>query len=130
MSGNNNPYGSALPDLGIQIRKWRLAKNLTQSALEEKAGLSHNTISRIECGSVSPRLQTITQISESLGISVEQLQFQEPAPVVAETKAEYGMDPAIVKLISALENVPGAIRGDLLKTFLNLIEITTGKGHE
>jgi transcriptional regulator with XRE-family HTH domain len=54
MSGNQKSYGGAFPLLGDQIRQWRLVRKLTQAGLEQAAGLSHNTVSRIECGSVSP----------------------------------------------------------------------------
>ena len=124
MEENNNTYMRSLPDLGIQIRKWRLAKKLTQAELEQRAGLSHNTISRIECGSVSPRLQTLVQISQSLAISVEQLQFKEPPPTIGEKESGYGTDARVAKLISELEKIPEPKRGELIDTLLNVIEIT------
>jgi transcriptional regulator with XRE-family HTH domain len=129
MVQNESTYDHPLPDLGDQIREWRLAKRLTQSDLEQKAGLSHNAISRIECGSVSPRLQTLLRISQSLEITIEQLQFQQPAQEIAEQQSHYGVDRRIEELVSSLERIPEPKRGELLNTFLNLIEIMKGEGN-
>ena len=84
MSENQKPFGGSLPILGDQIRQWRLARKVTQSELEQKAGLSHNAVSRIECGNVSPRIDTIEHIAQALEVSVEQLQFQSPVTKIVE----------------------------------------------
>jgi len=130
MSGENSTYGRALPDLGNQVRKWRLAKKMTQAELEEQAGLSHNAVSRIECGNVSPKIETLDRISKSLDISIEQLQFQIPPTRVAESQRDYVADKQLQKLISALEKIPEPKRGNLLSTILQLVQITVGENDE
>ena len=56
--------------LGIQIKKARQAKHLTQEMLAEKAGLSRQTISKIENNEeVSVNAKTIVKISEVFGVS-------------------------------------------------------------
>jgi transcriptional regulator with XRE-family HTH domain len=119
-------FGRSLPDLGERVRIWRVAGNMTQAELEVKAGLSHNTISRIECGNVSPRLDTIERIASALKISVEQLHFQSPETQVEENQSPYGLDDATNNLLKALSKVPEPKRSQLLKTFMELIRITLG----
>lgn len=106
MSGNRKSYGGSLPLLGDQIRQWRLVRKLTQAGLEQAAGLSHNAVSRIECGSVSPRIDTIERIAQALDISVEQLQFQHPETNIAEAQSIYGADTHVTELVEALDRLP------------------------
>jgi transcriptional regulator with XRE-family HTH domain len=54
-----------LEDLGHAIKKYRLARNLTQHELSEKAGLSRSTISDLENGK-SINLLSLIQILRSL----------------------------------------------------------------
>ncbi len=121
------PYGTSLPNLGEQIRLWRVARNLTQAALEEKAGLSHNAVSRIECGSVSPRIDTIDRIARALDVSVGQLQFQQPTPSVSSPSSAYGMDEHLSELIEALNQLPERKRIKLIQTFMALARMTAGE---
>lgn len=124
MSEKQHTYGSTLPILGEQVRLWRIACKMTQADLEVKAGLSHNAVSRIECGSVSPRVDTIERIAEALDVSVEQIQFQKPLAKVSETQEAYVLDEQISRLKIALEKVPEPKRSDLVRTFLDLVRIT------
>lgn len=79
-------------ELAEQIRSWRVARGYTQAQLESRAGLSHNALSRIENGLVSPRLDTVESIAQALELSVEELQFREPlrvedaGPAVSDTE--------------------------------------------
>ncbi len=61
------------PVLGKQLKIWRKHSGLSQAALEEKAGLGHNTVSRIERGESSPTASTVNKIAKALRISYEQL---------------------------------------------------------
>ena len=127
MSDPHTSYGLSLPSLNEQIRLWRVARKLTQAALEEKAGLSHNTVSRIECGSVSPRIDTIDRIAQALDISVEQLQFQQPTQSVAESRSRYGIDERLDELTDALNQLPKAKRSNLIHTFMALVRMAAGE---
>lgn len=127
MSENRKPFGNPLPSLGDQVRLWRQAQKMTQAELERKADLSHNTVSRIECGNVSPRVDTLERIGHALAISVEQLQFQKPAETVSEPHSPYGWDNRMGALITALSQVPEPKRGELLRIFMELIRVTTGE---
>ena len=119
-----------MPILGDQIRQWRLACRVTQSELEQKAGLSHNAVSRIECGSVSPRIDTIERIARALEVSVEQLQFQPPASKIAESQPRYDVEERAADLMSALKQIPEPKRGNLLRTFMDLVRIAAGEHDE
>ena len=130
MSENQKTFGDSLPILRDQIRQWRLARKITQSELEQKAGLSHNAVSRIECDSVSPRIDTIERIAQALEVSVEQLQFQPPASKVAEFQPRYDVEEDAANLISALEKIPEPKRGNLLRTFMDLVRIAAGEHDE
>jgi transcriptional regulator with XRE-family HTH domain len=64
--------------VGERIRVWRNHFGLTQIQLEERAGLAHNAVSRIENQEVSPRLETVESLASAMGLSVEQVQFGIP----------------------------------------------------
>ena len=127
MTQQSAKYGRTLPDLGEQVRIWRIHRNLTQAGLEVAAGLSHNAVSRIECGNVSPRMDTIERIANALQISIEQLHFQTPEPQIGEQSSSYGVAAGIDELQAALLKVPEPKRTQLLKTFMELIRITLGE---
>lgn len=123
MSEKQTHFGTSLPSLGDQIRQWRLARKMTQSELEQNAGLSHNTVSRIECGAVSPRLDTIERIAQALNVSIEQLQFQLSPSKVTENQTGYNENGYIAELIEGLAQIPEPKRGNLLRTFMDLVRI-------
>ena len=58
---------------GEIIRIWRKEKKMSQEELAEKAGLTSSCISKIECGKVVPKLDTVEQIANALGIALHQL---------------------------------------------------------
>lgn len=49
----------------------RANKKMTLLDLEEKSGVGHSTISRIENGLVKPRLDTVAKIAEALDEPLE-----------------------------------------------------------
>lgn len=104
-------------DVGTQVRLWRTHLQLKQSDLETKAGLSHNAVSRIETGGVSPRIETVEAIAQAMGLSVEELQFREPprASRVAYVATE--------ELVARLESLPDTVREELVGTFNSLIDL-------
>lgn len=112
-----------LPNIGEQVRQWRVSRYMTQAELEQKAGLGHNAVSRIECEAVSPRIDTIERLANALDLSTEQLQFQKPVNQVQEKVTSFGGSDSIDVLINALEKVPEPKRSRLLKAFMDLIKI-------
>ena len=55
------------------IRKYRLANNLTQEKLAELCDISHDYISEIERGKKTPSLKRLILIAEKLNVSLGQL---------------------------------------------------------
>ncbi len=112
-------------ELGDQIRRWRMARGLTQTQLESRAGLAHNALSRIENGAVSPRLDTIEALAEALEISVEELQFREPlrvedsGPALLETEI----------LMKRLTQIPPKRRKVVVAAIVSLLD-QLGAGHD
>lgn len=125
MDGIRDKGDQGLPSLARQVRLWRAAQGLTQSRLETEAGLSHNTISRIECGAVSPRLETLERISKALGISVEQLQFQQPGLKRKENQENDTGEGDVDQIARELEKLPEPQRKMLTRSILDLIRIVT-----
>ncbi len=86
-------YGSTdEPILSNQVRLWRIDRGFTQSELELNAGLSHNAVSRIERGEVSPRLDTVERLAAAMDLTVEELSFRQPSMRVKEAPADDGVD--------------------------------------
>ena len=58
---------------GDRIRQLRLAANLTQEGLAEKANISVDFLSLIERGRNSPSFQNLDKIASAFGLSVADL---------------------------------------------------------
>jgi len=57
-----------------KIKAWRKKKDITQDALAKKADISYTTLVKIESDVIqNPSLQTITKITDGLGISLDDL---------------------------------------------------------
>jgi transcriptional regulator with XRE-family HTH domain len=113
-----NSESSPIPDIAAQVRLWRRHLNFKQSDLEVKAGLSHNALSRIETGAVSPRLETLEGLAGAMGISIEELQFRKPVSAPA------GEFPADIRpLLDDLERLPDDIRSELLSAFRTMVDL-------
>src|SRR2546421_509248 len=76
--------------LGRRLKAWRDFRGLTQAEVERRGGLAHNALSRIETGSVSPKLATLERIAAALELSVEELHLKMPPaePGVATDKPD------------------------------------------
>lgn len=59
--------------LGDRIKHFREEKNVTQEVLSEKVGLSRENINRFESGSKRPSLDTVVNLANAIGISVDDL---------------------------------------------------------
>ena len=110
-----------LPRIAVQIKSWRISLGMRQSDLEVRAGVSHNTVSRIETGQHQPKLETIEKLAEAMEISVEQLQFANPN---TNNKKQRKTSQADVQaLVDRLEALTDSQRTKLLKSFLDLIDV-------
>ena len=59
---------AVLAELGRRLAAVRLARNLTQAALAEQAGISLRTLSRLENGEVATQLSSLIRVSRALGL--------------------------------------------------------------
>lgn len=66
MSTFYNSYDFRL--VGLQIRNFREAKNISQEQLAYKAGLSTGTIGKIERGINNPKTETLLRIAQELDV--------------------------------------------------------------
>ncbi|OFW21043.1 MAG: transcriptional regulator [Acidobacteria bacterium RIFCSPLOWO2_02_FULL_65_29] len=58
-----------LRELGGRLAGVRLARNLTQAALAEEAGVSKRTVERLESGEVGARLSGLVRVFRALGLA-------------------------------------------------------------
>lgn len=58
-------------DIVYKLTQVRKQKNMTQKQLAEKAGLSHNTISRIETYITTPSLPILISLTNALGMTLD-----------------------------------------------------------
>lgn len=59
--------------LGQNMKKIRLAKQMSQGDICRKLGLGRSYISNVENGKNNPTLSTITKLAEALGVKIEEL---------------------------------------------------------
>jgi transcriptional regulator with XRE-family HTH domain len=71
-----------LREVGSRLAGARLARNLTQAALAEEAGVSKRTVERLESGKVAARLSGLVRVCRALGI-VDRLDALVPAPTAS-----------------------------------------------
>jgi transcriptional regulator with XRE-family HTH domain len=61
-------------EIGKQIKKLRLKKELSQEGLAREADISYTTLTKIETGVIkSPSVYTVAKIAEALGSNVDYL---------------------------------------------------------
>lgn len=71
-----------LGEVGSRFAAARLARNLTQAALAEEAGVSKRTVERLESGEVAARLSGFVRVCRALGI-VGRLDTLIPSPAAS-----------------------------------------------
>ena len=65
--------------VGINVKRFRLGKGLTQEQYAVKSGLAQQYVSDLENGKKNPTLTTLHQIAEGLGVEVVELVQKPPA---------------------------------------------------
>lgn len=56
------------------LRKYRMEKGWSQEKLSREAGISYQTLVKIERGSIeNPKIETILKLGKALGISLDKL---------------------------------------------------------
>lgn len=59
--------------LGQNMKRIRLAKQMSQGDICRKLGLGRSYISNVESGKNNPTLSTITKLAQALGVRIEEL---------------------------------------------------------
>lgn len=62
-----------LTALGLNVRKARESKELTQEKLSEKSGLDPTYISDIERGQRNPGIKNVARLAKALGLTTSEL---------------------------------------------------------
>jgi len=71
-----------LGELGGRLARARLERNLTQAQLAAQAGVSKNTVQRLESGSVATQLSGFIRVCRALNL-VERFDLLVPEPVLS-----------------------------------------------
>lgn len=58
-------------NVGVEIKRNRKNKGLSQKALGDLAGIADSTIRRYELGTLNPKYETLQKIAEALEISID-----------------------------------------------------------
>jgi len=66
-------HDSVLAALGLNVRKRREARELTQETLAERASLDPTYISGIERGLRNPGIKNVAKLAKALGLSTAEL---------------------------------------------------------
>ena len=59
--------------LGENMKKIRLAKQMSQGDICRKLGVDRSYISNVESGNKNPTLSTITKLAKALDVSIKEL---------------------------------------------------------
>ena len=60
-----------LPIIAKNIRKFRTKKGVSQDTLSKLAGISFNTVTKIEAGDTpNPTIETVNKIAKALDVSI------------------------------------------------------------
>jgi transcriptional regulator with XRE-family HTH domain len=116
-------HSEASASVGERIRVWRNHFGLTQIQLEERAGLAHNAVSRIEKQEVSPRLETVESLASAMGLSVEQLQFGLPKSETTLCEQTVGGNAEfIIRRLNSLPSDKAVKAIEVIHRILDLME--------
>ncbi|MCJ1686272.1 MULTISPECIES: helix-turn-helix domain-containing protein [Rathayibacter] len=67
-----------LAEIGANIRRWRAVNGMTASSLAERAGVTRETLRRLEAGDGSARLDSVVAVLGALGIADSLVQATDP----------------------------------------------------
>lgn len=95
---------------GLRVQSLRRRKGITQEKLAEEVGKSLDTVSNIERGFSSTRIETAAQLAEALGVSLAEL-FEFGPPVAGDKEKRKAVE-RLVRLVEAesAETVEGLTR--------------------
>lgn len=114
----------AVQPIARNLRRWRMTREMTLSALAEQAGVAKSTISLIERGQGNPSIDTVWALASALGVPFTSLFHDEPAADdVAVVRED---DGSVIAVEDAGLDAEGlVVRHMLTRTGGALIEIYT-----
>lgn len=110
----NRAVSQELIDLGNRIRERRQEVHLSQETLAEQAGISSNTVSRIECGQSAMSVEIFQKMVRILGMDANRLLGGVDLPEM-ETDSLYTMLCRIEKLNQGEQEI-------VVQTLITLID--------
>jgi transcriptional regulator with XRE-family HTH domain len=114
----------AVQPIARNLRRWRMTREMTLSALAEQAGVAKSTVSLIERGQGNPSIDTVWALAAALGVPFASLFHDEaPADDVLVVREDDGSVIAVDQ--AGLETDGLVIRHMLTRTGGSLIEIYT-----
>jgi transcriptional regulator with XRE-family HTH domain len=90
--GNSTPAATGLDIVGSRVREERLRQKIGVRELARRVGVSASLISQVELGKASPSVGTLYAIVNELGLSLDELFFQQSHG--RRGRAGAGPDPA------------------------------------
>lgn len=109
--------------IGQKLKELRIAKNLTQEELADRAELSKGFISQLERDLTSPSISTLVDILQCLGTSLKDF-FQEES----EEQIVFGNEDYFEKVDTELENTVEWIIPNAQKNMMEPIRLTLKPG--
>ncbi len=103
--------------IGVNIRKFRLKKDISQEALSLSAGFHPAYLGRLERGEKCPTIDTLYKICDALEISVcEILSFE-------DNTQSSGIE-AIYRIEKAIENLSASRQNKIAEIVENIVTLT------
>lgn len=106
---------------GELIRVLRVARELTQEYVAERAGISVWQLSRIECGKSEPNRETLERLAPILGVTTAYLDVRALTAAVAE-RATDPVARSVVERVLALHDRIASMPDRQLKRLLRLLD--------
>ena len=104
---------------GLRVQALRRRRGLTQEALAEAIGKSVDTISNVERGAGSPRVETALDIANTLGVTLAEL-FDVEERVNDKDRERRKAVEKIVALVGDQDEATLQALGELLRVALKL----------
>ena len=95
---------------GRRIQEIRKRRQLSQEQVAEKAGISSNYLSRIECGKENPTFDMLIKLSEAFTIDMWEM-------------FDFGHTVSEIELKEAIQNFSLKADEDTLRTIVKIIKI-------
>ena len=123
--------------IGIEIKRIREARGMSQMELAEEVGVSFQQIQKYEKGVNKISVERIQQIAKAFGTSVNTFFEKERVPMVSEPPGEYSPkgtwtdvtqeEAKLLKLFRKIDNKK--IKEGLVHQLRGLAELLGGKGY-